>query len=129
MVLLRFVSGRFQGRSESIRRFPAIIGRCVSSNLRIEENGVWDRHFEIDLKDTSEFRVRALANAKVYVNGDLAEESVLRVGDVVQAGSCKVEFSLDRTQPNPLGLRETLVYVAFGVLLLSQLSLVIWILK
>jgi len=129
MVLLRILSGKSRGRSESIRRFPSIIGRSASANFRIEENGVWDRHFEIVLESTSEFRVRALGDARVYVNGDPVAESQLKVGDVLQAGSCKMEFSLDRTQPRSLALRETMTWAGFGVLLLTQFGLVIWLLK
>ena len=127
MVQLEFLSGREHGSVRFVRRFPCLIGRNASSDLRSEDPGVWDRHLEIDLDLQRGFVLRALPDALVRVNGQPTNQVLLKNGDLVEIGSLKIRFWLERPQQRSLAVREFLTWSALAILSFGQLALIYWL--
>jgi len=127
MVQLDFLSGRERGSARFVRRFPCLIGRNASSDLRAEDPGVWDRHLEIDLDLLRGFVLKALPEALVCVNGQPTGQIVLKNGDLVEIGSLKIRFWLERPRQRSLAVREFLTWLALSGLSLGQLALIYWL--
>jgi hypothetical protein len=65
----------------------------------------------------------------VAVNAAAVQETVLRNGDVIEAGSLKLQFWLSETRQVGLRLRESLTWVAIGLVCLAQVALIYWLLR
>ena len=63
MVQLHILSGKKAGVQWTARRFPFWVGRAGSSDLVIEDAGVWDRHVEIARKDGEGFYLTTSTDA------------------------------------------------------------------
>jgi hypothetical protein len=124
MVELRVLTGRQTGDNCVLRKFPARVGRSETSDFKIEEAGVWDRHFEIDLKPHGGFEVRACPQALLSMNGQPVTTAPLRNGDHIQAGVSTVRFSISPTTPGRQGHRELALWMGLVALTLTQLFLV-----
>lgn len=129
MVQFRILSGKNTGQSKSVRNFPSVIGRSKSANLRVEERGVWDRHIELMVNPSAAFSIRAFPEATVYVNGDEVSQADLKLGDLVEIGSCKMEFFLEQPRSKSLNVREALTWALLGTLFVLQAGLIYWLLN
>ena len=128
MIQFSILSGKKAGTSWVARRFPVRIGRAAGSDLRIEEPGVWDQHLQVDFILADGFVLSAQANALATVNTQPVQETVLRNGDLIEAGSLKLQFWLSETRQTGLGLRESLTWVAVAAISLAQIALIYWLL-
>jgi len=54
---------------------------------------------------------------------------VLRSGDVIEAGSLKLQFWLSETRQAGLRLREGLTWAAIAAISLGQIALIYWLLS
>jgi predicted component of type VI protein secretion system len=129
MVELRIVSGKMAGTSWSARRFPVRIGRAANSDLRLEEDGVWDDHLLLDFERGEGFILSAQPNALTQVNGQSVEQTRLRNGDEITLGSLKLLFSLARTRQASLRWREILTWTGLALVTLGQLALLYLLLR
>lgn len=129
MVQLQILSGKQAGATFVARHFPVRIGRAAASDLRSEEAGVWERHLEILFHPGDGFKLRAASDALVQVNSQPAQEVLLRNGDVVEAGSLKLQFWLGETRQPSLHWREGLTWVGIGAITLGQIGLIYWLLN
>ena len=111
------------------RRFPFRVGRAADSGLRLEDEGVFDRHFRILLKPVEGFFMAGEPNAVTAVNHQTTSEIRLRSGDTIQAGSVAMTFSLSPARQHSLRFREILVWVMLGVLCLAQVAVIYWLLE
>ena len=124
MVRLKILSGKMAGTEHSARHFPFRLGRAASSDLRLEEDGVWDIHAELVLDAATGFVVSAQSEALVAVNGRPCREALLRNGDELDLGALKLRFWIGPTRQRSLGFREWLTWAAFMLITAGQLVLV-----
>jgi hypothetical protein len=126
MVLLKILSGNKTGTEWHYQesRFPIQIGRASTSQLSLEENGVWDKHCEIDLRSPDGFLLNAAPNAFVSVNGNKVEQAVLRSGDLIELGAVKLRFGLGPVEQRNLLTRELLTWIALAAISLLQVMLI-----
>jgi predicted component of type VI protein secretion system len=129
MVQFRILSGKQAGASYVARRFPLRIGRAPDCEIHAEEDGVWDQHAQVDFIPADGFVLTAQPDCFVAVNAASVQETVLRNGDVIEAGSLKLQFWLSETRQAGLRLRESLTWVAIGLVCLAQVALIYWLLR
>jgi len=129
MVQLKFLSGSRAGANWVARRFPVRIGRRSTSDLALEENGVWDEHLVISLEPSREFRLTTCPPALTRVNGQEVQDTLLRNGDTIEIGLLKLQFALIETRQVGLRLREWLVWLGIAGVSLGQVALVYWLLR
>src|SRR5207253_3388042 len=98
MVQLQVLSGKQAGAVAVARRFPFVIGRNGSANLRLEEEGIWHRHLEIDLRMPEGFVLAVHTQAAATVNDQPVRRAVLRNGDLIGIGAVKIRFWLSETR-------------------------------
>lgn len=118
---------RNEDRAETLclaRRFPFSIGRSQANNLCLPASGVWDRHAEIRLKMPEGFELAALGEALVTVNDTPIQQTILRNGDWIGLGTCKIQFALGPTQQRSLCWREWMIWLALAALCLGQVALI-----
>jgi hypothetical protein len=124
MVQLRILSGKHTGTSYTLSSFPCVIGRGANADVRLEESGVWERHLQIDLASRGAFTLKALPEAKVAVNSCPLEDTVLRNGDLIEAGSIKMQFWLAPARQRGLAAREWLTWVCVAALCVLQVVII-----
>src|SRR2546423_406153 len=128
MIQFSILSGKKAGTTFVARRFPVRIGRGAGSDLQVDDPGVWDQHAQVDFIPADGFVLSAQPDCLVAVNAQPAQETVLRSGDVVEAGSLKLQFWLSETRQTGLRLRESLTWIAIGLICLGQVALIYWLL-
>ena len=124
MVRLTILSGKMAGTEHSARHFPFRLGRSASADLRLEDDGVWERHAELALDAATGFVLSAQSGALVSVNGRPCREAVLRNGDEMDLGALKLRFWIGPTRQRSLRLREWLTWMAFLLITAAQLFLI-----
>jgi len=129
MVQLKILSGKKAGTAWVARRFPVRIGRSASADLRLEEDGVWDEHLQLDLDAAQGFVLNACPPALTAVNGQPVQRTLLRNGDAIDLGSLKLQFWLCETRQSGLRFRERLVWGGIAAVCLAQLGLIYWLLR
>jgi len=128
VVQLSILTGNRAGDHWVARRFPVQIGRAPNSDLRLQEEGVWENHLQIHLRSREGFLLAALAPAFVAVNGQSIKEAILRNGDLIELGAVRIRFSLAPTRQRGLRLRESLVWLTLAALCSGQIALIYWLL-
>ena len=124
MVQLKVLSGQHAGTATSARHFPFVVGRNRSADLCLEEDGIWDRHLEFHLRIPDGFLLKAHPRALTSVNGQPVQQAFLRNGDLIEAGSLKIQFWLSETRQRGLRTREFLTWFALAALCLGQILLI-----
>jgi hypothetical protein len=128
MVQLKVLSGKEAGAVAIARHFPFVVGRDGSAQFRLQEEGVWDRHFELDLRLPEGFLLKVCPEARVTVNDQPVDRAVLRNGDLLGVGAARIRFSLSETRQKSLRPREVLTWAALVALCAAQLALIYWLL-
>lgn len=128
MFQLQILSGKQAGVLWDARRFPVTIGRAAGSNLQLEEEGVWDKHFRVELSQDNGFTLVVHPGAIVSVNQTLTEKVRLRNGDIITAGSVRLGFRVSATKQRGLKLREAFVWLLMAGITLGQAALICWLL-
>ena len=129
MVQLKVLSGKKAGTTWVARRFPVSIGRSADADLRLEEHGVWDEHLQLDFDPAEGIVMSTQPNALATVNGQPAQQAVLRNGDVIDVGSLRMRFWLSETRQAGLRFREWLTWVGIAAISLGQVGLIYWLLR
>jgi pSer/pThr/pTyr-binding forkhead associated (FHA) protein len=129
MVQLKILSGEKAGTMWVARRFPVRIGRAATADLRLEEDGVWDEHLQLEFKPAEGFVLHAQPKALASVNGQRVEQAVLRNGDAIEIGSLKLQFWLSETRQKGLRWREALIWTGIAAVSLGQIALIYRLLK
>jgi pSer/pThr/pTyr-binding forkhead associated (FHA) protein len=124
MVQFRVLTGSRQGERLIASRFPWLIGRSTTAQLRLEDPGVWERHLEVNLNEPDGFSVSLLPGALATLNGTSFQQARLRNGDLLEVGSVQLQFWLSEVPQKGLRWREALTWLALGVLCLVQILLV-----
>jgi len=130
IIQLKILSGKQAGAVMAARRFPFRIGRAASDDLRIEDNGVWDSHLQIEFKPRTGFFLNAKPEAITSVNGDQIQASTaLRNGDMIQLGSAAIQFWLGEVRQRGSRIRDSLVWATIVGISLGQIALIYWMMK
>jgi len=124
MVQLAILSGQRAGATATACRFPFHIGREHGADFRLEEDGVWDRHLELDLQMPEGFVLTVRPEAQAAVNDQPVRRTLLRNGDLIAIGSVQFRFWLSVTRQGSLRLREILTWVSLAVLCAAQIALI-----
>jgi len=123
VIQLRILTGRKAGAQVVARRFPFSIGRASRCGCVLEDEGIWEHHAEVRVRDT-EVSLAAGSEGLVSVNGQRVQQTVLRNGDLIELASVKVRFSLSPTRQRRLWLREAVTWAALGAVSLGQVALI-----
>jgi pSer/pThr/pTyr-binding forkhead associated (FHA) protein len=129
MLELKRLSGNTAGTKWSARRFPVRIGRSNQAEVRLEEQGVWDKHALIDLRPGDGFVLKAEPDALVSLNTHPTREALLKNGDIIQLGGARLQFWLTPMKQRGLAPREWLAWAGIIVITLGQVGLVYWLLR
>ncbi len=124
MLELKVLSGRHAGASVSASQLPFVVGRNKEADFRLEEEGVWDRHLQFDLRMPDGFILTASPAALATINGRPIRETPVRNGDLIEIGPVKLRFWLGQTRQLDFRWRECLTWIALAALCAAQLALV-----
>jgi pSer/pThr/pTyr-binding forkhead associated (FHA) protein len=127
MVQINVLSGRDAGAVYPLQRLPALIGRNLAADIRLEDPGIWDRHLQIEMAPDENVIFSVLPGSWALINGRQFESAPLRNGDLVEIGSVKLQFWLSQTRQRSLRLREAFTWVALGLLCAAQVALICYI--
>src|SRR6266516_1655392 len=121
MILLEVLTGKQAGTRWVARRFPVRIGRDSASDLRLEEDGVWDRHCELRCDPAQGVLLAVRPNALLTVNQESVSNPYrLRNGDSIELGSVRLRFWLADPPLRGSRLREAFVWTLIVAICLAQ---------
>jgi pSer/pThr/pTyr-binding forkhead associated (FHA) protein len=129
MIQLNILSGKTAGAQLAARRFPFRIGRAEGNDLKLEDDGVWERHLVLEFQKGEGFKLATSANALATVNGEPVLEKILHNGDIITIGSARLQFWLAVAQQRGLGLRENFAWALLIFVTLGQFILIFWLLR
>ncbi|MEO6035589.1 MAG: FHA domain-containing protein [Verrucomicrobiota bacterium] len=124
MIQLKVLYGKKAGTEWVARHFPFSVGRDTRCGLCLDEPGVWDEHFQINLSGTQEFLLSAEAQTFVTIDGKTVQQTVLRNGDVIEMGLARILFGFTPTMQKSLAIREWLTWIGFVALCVSEMLLI-----
>jgi pSer/pThr/pTyr-binding forkhead associated (FHA) protein len=124
MVQLNVLSGKQAGAVAVVHHFPFLVGRDPAAHLRLEEDGIWDRHLELDLQIPEGFLLKVHSRARATVNDQPVEKTLLRNGDLIAIGPVRIRFWLGKTRQSSLRTREFLTWAALAALCIGQVVLI-----
>jgi len=127
MVQLNILSGKKAGTQAVARRFPFRIGRAAGNELQLEDEGVWDRHLELEFSGQKGFTLLTATNALAAVNNEPVQTVMLRNGDVITIGSARLQFWLVAARQRSLRLREAFVWILLVAVTAVQFALIYWL--
>lgn len=127
MIQLRVLNGKKAGQSILVHRFPCSVGRAPNRTLPLTEEGVWDHHFDIALNEHEGFLFLLQTNALALINGESCSRKVLRNGDMIEAGSARLQFWLSETRQLSQRWREWATWLFIALLCLTQIALIYWL--
>ena|ERR1041385_6624225 len=129
MVQLKVLTGKKAGTMWVTRRFPVRIGRSAGIDLQLEEDGIWDQHFQLDFRPTEGFLITGHPDAKTSINGEPIQRTLLRNGDTIEIGATKIQFGLSESMQGGLRFREWLTWTAIALISLGQVGVVYLLLR
>jgi hypothetical protein len=112
------------GMETIARHFPFWVGRDQRAGLRLEGDGVWERHAEFQLSTEEGIELVSRPEAFTAVGGLRVERSLLRNGDIVEVGGVKLQFALSPARRKSLWVREALTWAGLAALTAFQVALV-----
>lgn len=129
MVQLEILTGKKAGTVWVSRRFPVRIGRSAGVDLQLEEDGVWDQHFQLDFRPPEGFLLTSHPDARTSINGEPVQRTFLRNGDIIEIGAAKIDFSLSESVQGGLRFREWMTWAAIAVISLAQIGVIYLLLR
>jgi pSer/pThr/pTyr-binding forkhead associated (FHA) protein len=119
MFLITVLTGKMAGQFLVVRHFPFRVGRAAESDARLEDEGVWPRHFEL-IQEGNTCAIQSMETALVTVNGGTVTKAALRNGDEIDIGAVKLRFGLAPVELRGLVAREGSVWVFLVLVFLIQ---------
>jgi pSer/pThr/pTyr-binding forkhead associated (FHA) protein len=126
MLLLQIVNGKKAGVEFIARRLPVRVGRSPSTDLVLEEPGVWDDHFQIVFSPEG-LILKTHPQALVMVNDQTVSEIRLRNGDLISIGPLKLRFGFAPVRQGNQKLVEWLTWIGLAALCFGQVALIYWL--
>lgn len=128
MVLLQVAPGKDPPSRVTVTSFPFEIGRAPENHLQLSDPGVWARHLRLELSaNPLEIRAVAASEALCLLNGSPFREAALRAGDLLQAGSCRIQFSLAPARQKSLTGYEYFIWGLVMAIAAAQAFLLFWV--
>jgi pSer/pThr/pTyr-binding forkhead associated (FHA) protein len=128
MIQLDVLSGKKAGSRTVVRRFPFRVGRAPENQLRLDDDGVWDRHLAFELRPAG-FGLAVAPNAPIALNGESFQNQTLRNGDIITIGSAKLQFWLAAARQRGLRVREGFLWTLVAAVTAAQFILIYWLLQ
>jgi predicted component of type VI protein secretion system len=128
MLQLQVLSGSKAGQSFSFKRYPVRVGRSSAADLSLDEDGVWDSHFEVTFTKEG-LLLKTCPNAWVTVNEESVNERLLSNGDVISIGALKLRFGLSAMRQRSLALREWATWAGLAGICLLQVWMIYWLIR
>lgn len=98
---LLVIQGADQGKRFGLNRRPMALGRDNSNPIRLHDHEVSRRHAEIRPQDDGLYALADLGSANgTYVNGELVDQVVLKLGDQVQIGQSILVYEIKSDLPH-----------------------------
>jgi pSer/pThr/pTyr-binding forkhead associated (FHA) protein len=129
MVQFQILSGKQAGNRWVARRFPVRIGRAAANDLRLEEEGIWDRHCEVNLDPATGFVLSVQSAAILTLNQEPVRNTSLRNGDSLELGSVKLRFWLADPVVRTFRMGEWFVWTLVTAIAVSEVTLICWLLR
>lgn len=129
MIQLQILSGKKAGHEIVVRRFPFQIGRQAEAQLRLEDEGVWDRHLELGFSRGDGYCFTSRCESPALLNGQHVERGMLRNGDLIELGSVRLRFWLARSQQKSMRVREVVTWWALLLIFILQAALIFILLR
>ena len=129
MVQFRILTGKKAGVQWTARRFPVRVGRAPGADLQLEDDGVWDEHFQLAFRSGEGFVLTTSGEALTSVNGETSPECLLRNGDIIEAGGAKLQFWLAEARSRGLRAREAATWAGIAAVFLAQIGILYWLLS
>ncbi|MGC8887207.1 MAG: FHA domain-containing protein [Verrucomicrobiia bacterium] len=127
MAELLVISGKQSGLSVVIRNFPFVFGRSKEADLPAEEDGIFERHFQITHLPGDGYYIETFEPALISVNDVYVNKARLKNGDFIQAGNVKLRFWLAKVGQKNFRFYEILIWLWLVLLTFGQV-LIIYIL-
>lgn len=127
MIQFKILTGKMAGTTWVARHFPVRVGRSSTCDLQVDEHGIWDEHFRVEIDPREGFVLEGHPHALVSVNGPLEQRHVLHNGDLIEVGALKMQFWLGDATQRGLRIREALVWASAAAVTLGQLALIYWL--
>jgi len=128
MVQLNVLSGKKAGCQTVARHFPFRIGRAAENELRLDDDGIWDRHLTLEFERESGFTLSTAPNALVAINSQPVQTAALRNGDLISFGSVRLQFWLGAARQRGLRAGEFFVWTLLILVASGQFVLIYWLL-
>ena len=129
MVQLNLLSGPQAGARWVARRLPICLGRSSTAQIQLDAPGVWDEHARLDFTPQEDFRLRALGDGFLAVNGELVRDALLRNGDRIDWVRPSCNFGWLKPGSDLCGWREGLAWMGIVLFTSGQLALLYWLLR
>jgi len=129
MIQFNVLSGKKAGAQLAARRFPFRIGRAPGNELKLDDDGVWDRHLTLEFDRQRGFTLATTSDALAAVNGKPAQAAILRSGDVITLGSARLQFWIAAARQRSLRLREAFVWTLLAAVTAGQFALIYRLLR
>jgi hypothetical protein len=92
----------------------------------LEEDGIWDEHFELTFDRAGGFVLAACPDALVTVNHEPAQTVRLRNGDSIEVGAVRMRFWLGEARQRGLRLREWSVWTLILAVSVGEIAVFYW---
>ncbi len=129
MVQLSVTSGKYNGSNKIVNQFPCIVGRDKSADFLLDDEGIWDKHFQIVHKPADGYYLEVFEPALVSVNDAYVTNTRLKNGDTIQAGAVKFKFWLSEVEQKKFVFHEIMIWAALFLLTSSQMILIYYLLR
>ncbi len=124
MIQLNFLLGKKAGSQMVVRHFPFRIGRAGGNDLQLDDDGIWDDHLRLEIHRNEGFMLAAAPNALVAINNQPVQSVQLHNGDIITAGSVKIQFWLAAASQHRLLFREFSVWALIAIITALQIALI-----
>ena len=124
MIELRILNGKMAGQTVEARHFPFSIGRAPDCDLCLLEDGIWDRHAELTLRDDNHILIRAAAPGGMEVDQEPLKEAVLKIGTILRLGGVRIECWTSPMKQYDPRWREYALWIGAALLMLAELAII-----
>jgi len=129
MIQLAVISGKNSGLKQIAKKFPFVVGRGESVDLHIDDDGVWDKHFQIIHKPADGYYLEVFEPALVSINDVYVNNARLKNGDTIQAGAVKFKFWLSEVEQKKFVFNEIFLCASLFLITISQIFLIYYLIR
>ena len=127
MFQFEVLSGTTAGGTWLARRFPLNIGRSTTSDIRLEDPGVYEEHATLCLDDQRRLQLAVHEPALAALNGQPTTSAPLRNGDHLTLGSASLRIWLAPVRQAHLRWGEACLWALWIGAAGAQILLMRWL--